>query len=423
MRMWDYLRRWWSLAAFTLIELLVVVAIIAILAALLLPALVAARERARRSVCANNLNQMGKGFELYLGQGGDYYPGYLMWDPGKGISAYPVPANEQDLLGLEKQSYVSIMPPPAERLRVGCAGHSVEGGYTRMHHVLGSSYIGPAGAALPADSRLRVAPHNMGLLLSTGAVPDGKAFFCPSGTDVRRPSVYYGGDMHVNDSIRDWISAASGGGGTDAGRVLTHGNWPRVQRSISVYANRTSYVVNGQYAYRNTAIYANYTYVKAPGYNLAGVWTMPYTKTRVTSEIGCPPFKTVRRLGSRALVSDDFWKGGDYTANRPWPHERGNTTRPGYGYRIHKDGYNVLSGDYSVVWYGDPEQRIIYWDTTNLGGEEGGLGNSWQWLGGSYLTNAAPRNYAKYGTPLVWHMFDETRDVDLGIPLPDPGIN
>ena len=105
-------------AAFTLIEMLVVIAIIGVLAALLLPALTAAREKARRTSCLNNLNQFSKALESYCADSGGYFPCY----PGWGVD-------------------------PSNTTRLG------PGGVTYSAYIRGSQYTCQMTGPFPADAK------------------------------------------------------------------------------------------------------------------------------------------------------------------------------------------------------------------------------------------------------------------------------
>ncbi len=121
--------------AFTLVELLVVIAIVGVLVALLLPAVQAARESARRTSCVNNLKQIGLALQTFHDAKGHLPSAYLAQpggvmgdaDPGTGdagpgwtyleeILAYMEGANIRDSLDLKSPSWALSNATAAQRV-------------------------------------------------------------------------------------------------------------------------------------------------------------------------------------------------------------------------------------------------------------------------------------------------------------------
>lgn len=390
-RMWSRYSR-----AFTLIELLVVIAIIAVLAGMLLPALMSAREKARRSSCANSQKQMAVALESYTADYGQYLPCWTGW--GSIVHRMDTALGDtttSTAWGGPPHDYGIFQDKNSGPLYMGGTGYCAAANQGHNYSPLtgfrtifaGTSLANGWKDALPSNTKgtLTLGPTGLGFLITANYVADASLFYCPSSDNMPSTRNIQAVD-NSNSATR--LADLKRAGGSTAPDIL-YGSWDWL-RGNYYYSGR---VVESHFAYRGVVT----------NLNSNNTWTPPRVlgiRPRLTVDIldGGPMFKTQKQLAGRALIADSF--SGRLKSYYP--------TEPGNGWYGHREGYNVLYGDGSCRWYGDLTQQLIWWQGTS----------SYNYVGDVLRPPLYrdPQDRNNDGSPVViWHNLDANVGIDVGV--------
>jgi prepilin-type N-terminal cleavage/methylation domain-containing protein/prepilin-type processing-associated H-X9-DG protein len=233
---------------FTLVELLVVITIIGILIALLLPAVQAAREAARRMQCSNNLKQIGLAILSYENTNG-VLPMGMNWEGGvtKGHSVFPAlfPYIEQQALYDNYDFKGRIYPPSLNVSLLGvqiaallcpsdsAAGRKLQGKYARSNYVVcfGSNTMGNGPGTPPAIW----IPDTDGAFQRDTSKPLSAIKDGTSNTIVASEVIAGTDDIFSDDSKQD-VRGTWGEGTAMGAAVYTHLNTPNSSVRDALYS-------------------------------------------------------------------------------------------------------------------------------------------------------------------------------------------